>query len=116
MRTKSMKFRYVVFSEEVEGETWWLAQALEKDVCSQAHSPEEAVDELGRLLRARVAVGEHLGVAPFDIPAAPERFKALWDGESSLSVPVGGEGLRTDLEQACQAPEERCPEGPGGTG
>ena len=83
----------VVYQEE----GWWIARALEKDICVQARRPEEALTELSRAIAAHIALDLEAKRTPLHaIPPAPpeifEKFRSACLRLSQRANPLVVEG------------------------
>jgi hypothetical protein len=70
MQTKILS---VLLIKDHDDGQWWIAQCLEHDIAAQAHTVEDAVYELGRMIAGRMIAAADLGLgdAFVGVPTAP---------------------------------------------
>jgi hypothetical protein len=58
---------------------WYVAQAIERDICSQARRPDEAIYELARAIATHIGYAMSRGEQPFvGLPATPAEIIQAW--------------------------------------
>ncbi len=84
--------RVVVFQEAGA----WMAQCLEHDLGAQADSVKGVIEELHRMLVLRIVVAADKGISPWDVPAPPGHYEALF----TAGIPLGEFDCPHDLSQS----------------
>jgi hypothetical protein len=65
---------------------WWVAQCLEVDIAVQAKTWADAIRNLEITINSRIAVCQHEGVNPFDLPRAPDSYWTLFNESPEIQL------------------------------
>lgn len=76
--TVELNFQVVAYPEQVGPDTAWIAQCVERDIVANGSSPDEAINNLRRIVSGEVAIAinripptpEHVLSRAGDIPGA----------------------------------------------
>jgi hypothetical protein len=81
MAGQEIKLRVVVLKEG----NYWLAQALERDLCARADSLDKVKARFALLVELEREYSRQHGKAPFDsIDPAPKHFHDMWEQRSTF--------------------------------
>ena len=85
-------FRVVIF----KGESEWLAQCLEHDICVQAFDLDSLRARFESAIQAEAELHSDVGGLSA-IPPAPEHFVKMWDGGEKIVRPSEPTQVKYDL-------------------
>ena len=67
---------------------WWIAQCIEEDLCTQAKTLDDILEEVTRFITAHVEANREQGLSPWKLPTPPSVVDEFSDASVTFHISV----------------------------